>query len=143
MKRNVTINVVVLIVMLTAMITYYRYDTGKKEKITEQLRAEYPSVTINEKFAGIVSEIYHPYPELFKEHPLQAHVLLNESVKKSIRTGSELHKKITLDSVLSVGDYLVKNAASDTLFIYKAQSNDTVRYSFELRDDLGYPLKKH
>ncbi|SRR5260221_2818434 len=142
MNRKTIVNSVVLFVLLTSMVIYYKYDTGKKNKIMEQLKTEYSSITIDENFIGVVSEIQHPYPELFKRLPHQAFILLNDSVKKRISTGYELTKEITLDSILNVGDQLTKKYGSDTLHIHKIQGSDTLVYSFQLRDDSGYPLKR-
>jgi hypothetical protein len=142
MSRKTIINLVVLIALVTPMVIYYKYDTGKKRKIVDQLNAEYLSVMMSEKVDGAVSKIYHPYPKLFNDNPHQAYILIDDSLKRRITTGDELASDLSLDSLLSEGDRLRKDFGNDTLFIYKAQGHDTLRYSFELRDDQGYPLRK-
>lgn len=126
---------------ITAMVIFYRYDTGRKDKILEALSKEFLSVSIDQELEGTVTNIYHPYPEVFNNDPLQAYVLLNDSLKRRIKTGHELTKEIILDSVLNIGDYLVKEHGSDIVFVYRIQNSDTLEYRFQLRDDLGYPLK--
>ena len=72
---------------------------------------------------------------------LQAYLIIDDVVKIRINTGSELLLKTSLENSLSVGDYLIKNTGSDTLTIYKAGKGAIDKYIFQIRDDLGYPLK--
>jgi len=141
MKRNIVISLILAFMFITAMVIFYRYDTGRKDKILEALSKEFLSVSIDQELEGTVTNIYHPYPEVFNNDPLQAYVLLNDSLKRRIKTGHELTKEIILDSVLNIGDYLVKEHGSDIVFVYRIQNSDTLEYRFQLRDDLGYPLK--
>jgi hypothetical protein len=142
MNRKTKINLVVIFVAVISMVTFYKYDTGKTKKIVEQLNKEFSSIAVSEQVSGVVSNIYHPYPEIFNDDPLHAYVLLNDSVKKRIRVGHELARLSSLDSLLKVGDLLIKKYGSDTLYICKVQGSDTLRYSFQLRDDLGWPIRK-
>lgn len=142
MKRKGIISVLLAGVFITAMIVFYKYDTGKKQEILQELSKEFPAVTIDQSLKGLVKDIYHPSPEVFNDDPLQAYILLNDSSKRRIKTGYELSTEIILDSILNVGDYLVKDYGSDMIYLYKTQGSDTTKYIFQLRDDLGYPLKK-
>jgi hypothetical protein len=142
MKRNNIISLIFVFVFITAFIIFFKYDTGKKEKLLRQLAEEFPAISIDQRLEGTVMHIYHPYPEVFNNDPLQVYLLLNDSLKRRIKTGHELDKSIILDSVLNISDYLFKEPGSDVLFVYKVVGSDTIRYSFQLRDDLGYPLRK-
>ena len=143
MKRSSIISLILAFVFITAMVIYYRYDTGKKEKVLQSLSREFPSISIDQELEGTVTNIYHPYPGIFNNDPLQAYVLLNDSLKRRIKTGHEVAKEIILDSVLTIGDYLVKERGSDMVSVYQIENSDTLKYRFQLRDDLGYPLRKH
>lgn len=142
MKRNHIISLVLLIAFISSMVIYFKYDTGKKKKILEQLAGEYPSLSIDQGIEGTVTDIYHPHPGIFNDDPLQAYLSLNDSMKRRIKTGHELAKSFSLDSVLSLGDRLIKNPGSDSILVYKIQNGDTLKFSFQLRNDLGYPLNK-
>lgn len=142
MKRNHIISLVLLIAFVSSMAIYFRYDTGKKREILEQLAEEYSAVGIDQGLEGTVTEIHHPRPDIFNDDPLQAYLLLNDSTKRRIKTGHELAESFSLDSILSLGDRLIKKPGSDSVLVYKIQNGDTLKFSFQLRDDLGYPLKK-
>jgi len=142
MKRNNIISLILVFVFITAFIIFFKYDTGKKEKLLRQLAEEFPAVSIDQRLEGTVMNVYHPYPEIFNDDPLQAYILLNGSLKRRITTGHEFTKKVILDSILNVGDRLLKEPGSDILLVYKIENSDTIKFSFQLRDDLGYPLKK-
>jgi hypothetical protein len=142
MKRNHIISLVLLIAFVSSMAIYFRYDTGRKREILEQLAEEYPSVGIDQFLEGTVTKIDHPRADFFNDDPLQAYLSLNDSMKRRIKTGHELAKSFSLDSILSLGDRLIKKSGSDSVLIYKIQNGDTLQFSFQLRDDLGYPLKK-
>lgn len=142
MKRNHIISLVLLIAFVSSMVIYFQYDTGKKKRILEQLAEEYPSLSIDQSLEGTVTNIDHPYPQIFNDDPLQAYLSLNDSIKRRIKTGHELAKSFSLDSILSLGDRLIKKPGNDSVLIYKIQNGDTLKFSFQLRDDLGYPLKK-
>lgn len=141
MKKFVP-GLIFLAIFIPSVIIYYNYSTGKTDKIIEELKKEYPSVAIYEEIDAIISNIDHGDPEKFRNHPHQVYLVLDGSIKKRIRTGYELTQELMLDDVLAEGDRLVKESGTDILHIYKVQSNDTLKYIFELRDDLGYPLKK-
>lgn len=134
--------IIFIVIFISAVVIYYRYSTGKTEKILEQLKKEYPSIAIDEKINATVTNIDHGDPEIFRNHPHQAYLILDNSIKKRIRTGYELTQELMLDEVLEEGERLVKGYGTDTLYIYKIQSEDTLKYTFQLRDDLGYPLEK-
>lgn len=141
MKRNNIISLILLFLFIASMAIYFKYDTGKKNKILEQLAGEYTTIEISQELEGTVTNIYHPHPEIFNDDPLQAYILLNDSLKRRIKTGHELTKSFSLDSILNLGDQLIKKSGSDNIFIYKIQNGDTLKFTFQLRDDLGYPLK--
>lgn len=142
MKRNSIISLILVFVFIIAFIFIFKYDTEKEEKLLRQLAEEFPSVSIDQRLEGTVMSIYHPYPEIFNDDPLQAYLSLNDSIKRRIKTGHESTEKIILDSILNVGDRLIKEPGSDILLVYKIENSDTLKFSFQLRDDLGYPLKK-
>lgn len=142
MKRNNIISLIFVFVFLMAFIFFFKYDTGKKEKLLRQLAEEFPAISLDQRLEGIVMQIYQPYPQVFNNDPHQVYLLLNDSLKRRIKTGLEMDKSIVLDSALNVSDHLVKEPGSDVLFVYKVLDNDTIKYRFQLRDDLGYPLRK-
>lgn len=141
MERSSIISLILVSMFVTAMVIFYRYDTGRKDKILEELSKEFLSVSIDQKLEGTITNIYHPYPKVFNNDPLQAYVTLNDSLKRRVKTGHELTKEITLDSVLNIGCYLKKAHGTDVVLVYRIHNNDTLEYRFQLRDDLGYPLK--
>ena len=122
-----------LMVFILAVVIYYNYSTRKTEEILKQLHKDYPAISI----------IEHGNPEIFRNHPHQAYLTLDGLAKKRIRTGYELVQELMLDDVLEPNDRLIKEAGTDRVQIYKIKSNDTLIYEFELRDDLGYPLKTY
>lgn len=143
MKRNNIISLVLLIAFVSSMVIYFNYSIGKKNKILEQLSKEYTSLSIEQSIEGTVTNIYHPYPQIFNDDPLHAYLVLDDSLKREIKTGHELAKSFTLDSILGLGDILIKYSGNDSVLIYKVQSRDTLKYCFQLRDNLGYPLKRN
>ena len=132
-----------LMVFILAVVIYYNYSTRKTEEILKQLHKDYPAISITEKIDAIISNIEHGNPEIFRNHPHQAYLTLDGLAKKRIRTGYELVQELMLDDVLEPNDRLIKEAGTDRVQIYKVKSNDTLIYEFELRDDLGYPLKTY
>lgn len=140
MKRKHLITLIFLIAFISSVAVYFRYDTEKKKKILEQLAEEYPSLSIDQAVEGTVTSIYHPHPEIFNDDPLQAYLSLNDSIKRRIKTGHELARSFSLDSVLSLGDQVIKHSGSDSVLIYRIQNGDTLKFGFQLRNDLGYPL---
>src|SRR5258708_3637108 len=122
MKRKYASGLLLLFVFVTTMILYHQYNTNKMEKIVEQLKKEYPAINVAEQVTGRVSNIYHPYPKLMREHPHQALIQLDDSLKRRLRTGYELTNSILLDDVLEIGDLLMKKAAGDRLHIHKVKN---------------------
>lgn len=131
-----------LIIFIPSVIIYYKYSTGKTDKILEKLNKEYPAISIEESVDGFVTSIRNGDPEVFNNDPHHAYIVLDDSVKKRIRVGYELTKELKLDDILTIGELLIKKTGSDKLFLYKIENQDTIKYVFELRDDLGYPLQK-
>jgi hypothetical protein len=142
MKWNIIINLVLVFSFVSSMVIYFSYSIGKKNKLLEQLSEEYTSLSIEQSLEGTVTNIYHPYPQIFNDDPLHAYLVLDDSIKRRIKTGHELAESFSLDSILGFGDLLIKKSGSDSILIYKVQNMDTLKYCFQLRDDLGYPLKR-
>jgi len=131
-----------IVVFIIAAIIYYQYSTRKTQKIVENLKKEYPSISIEEGVNAVITNVSHGDPDIFRNNPHHAFVTLGGSIKKRIVASFELNQELMLDEVLEEGDRLVKESGTDRFGIYKIQSNDTLVYEFKLQDDLGYPLKK-
>src|SRR5579871_3715822 len=132
MRTNTKINIAVFLILVISMAIYYRYDMGRRKKMQEELQTEYPLITITEQVSGVILDIDEPNPNFFRKNPHAALVSLDSKIKKGIMAGDEFTTGISLDSLIRVGDLVVKKQASDTLFLYKIHANDTVKYCFQL-----------
>ena len=130
-----------LAIFIPSVIIYYNYSTGKTEKYFEALNKEYPSITINEKIDDRIISILSINPQISRGNPHKAYFVLERAGKKRV-FGFNSKEDFVLDDVLEVGSRLIKESHSDRFFIYNVQENDTLKYEFELEDDLGYPLYK-
>ncbi|MCZ8215895.1 MAG: hypothetical protein O9262_06620 [Cyclobacteriaceae bacterium] len=135
------LSIILFASLIAAMVAYYNYHTRRTQRILDGLNKEYPIISISEAIYGVVTQIDHPNSNVFRNNPHHAFILITDSIKKRIRTGFEISKRLTLDEVLKEGDLVIKESGNDFLSIYKIHGNDTLKYDFELSDDLGYPLK--
>lgn len=142
MNGKILVGIVSLVVVSSIITLTSLNSKARTKKRMEDTRKEYPPFDIDKSFSGVVSNVEHPYPDFFRDNPHQAYLLFEGSLKRRVSTSYELHNNETLDSVLRIGDFLFKQSSSDTLFIYRIQNTDTIKFSFELRDDLGYSLKE-
>lgn len=128
--------IIVAIVVIVGGTAYFKYDTNRKDKIFREWNKEYPNITIQEHLQGTVASIrYQLDPELFRNDPHSTWIVLDDSIKRRITVSYELTRGLTMDEVVVVGDSLVKEVNSDTLFIYKIQEGSIIKYSFKLEDD--------
>lgn len=134
--------IIFLVIFILVAFIYYQYDTRNSEKLSEQLKKEYPSISVSENINAVITNIFHENSDVFRNNPHHAFVTLDGAIKKRIIASFELTKKLMLDEVLQEGDRLVKESGTDRFDIYKIEPNDTLIYEFKLQDDLGYPLKK-
>jgi len=141
MGKRTLVNSLLVSLVFIAAIGIFWYKDNKRQKILGELRQEYPLIDIDLSVNGKVRQIYLPFQDLFNNDPLHAYVVL-DSTKVQFKTGFELSSKALLDSVLSIGDYLIKPSGTDVLTIKKVTKSDTTTYRFQLTDAKGYPLKK-
>lgn len=127
-------------VIIIAAVLYYRYDRGKTREILNKRKAEYPAIDIDERISAIVTHVNHGISRTIRNNPHQAYLILNGSIKRRIRTGYELDRGLMLDEVITEGLLLFKDTGNDTIFLYKIELGDTLKYSFQIRDDMGYPF---
>lgn len=143
MPRKTIIGLAIVVLFVIAMRFYYLYDTRRTDKLVEQLNEEYPALDYHSKIEREITNIVRPYPKTFRDSPHHAFIVFDDSLKRRVNASYELlTDTLSLDDVLNVGDWLIKEPNSVKFFIYKIQNGDTLKYSFELNDDLGYPLKK-
>lgn len=140
-KREFIPGLFILPIFIISVIIYFNYDMSKKKAIIEQLNEEYPLIIISENINGVVTSIHEPDLQIFRYSSTFARVILNDSIKRRIKTST--YDKVVIGEVLQVGDRLIKESGTDRFSIYKIKNGDTLKYSFELRDDLGYPLSKY
>jgi hypothetical protein len=144
-------HLIFLITMIICFVLYYKYSTSKTDRVWGELKKEYPALSFESELNGVVSRIVQPDPNIFRSVPDRVLVIINDSLKRRLRAGDELrNKKSVLDDgtgrpmllgeALAEGDRVVKKSNSDVLSVYKVKNSDTVRYDFELTDDLGYSL---
>lgn len=141
MKKYIP-SLIFLTIFVPAVIIYYKYSTGKTEKILQQLNAEYPIILINDRVTGTITRVYHGDPEVFNNNPHHAYLTLNDTIKRRVNASYELNKEYLLDDVIKVGDQFVKEPGTDHFYIKKIEDMETSTYVFKLEDDSGYPLKK-
>jgi hypothetical protein len=139
MHKKYIVPIILVSLFIISMRLYYLHDTKKTQELLEELNKEYPSLDINSKIHGIVTDIHHP-PKKFKNGPRHAFITLDGSIKRRVNSGDELTKGLMLGEILDIGDYFVKENGASTFAIFKITNKDTVKYTFELRGDLGYPL---
>lgn len=142
MKKQLIPGIIFLFVLIISVLIYFHYSTGKVDQILKGLNKGYPPISIDQMLNGIVTDIYHGNSDIFRNNPHHAYVTLDNSLKLRINASYELSREISLDDVLKTGYRLVKSQGSDKFQLLNVQNQDTVRYTFELRDDLGYPLSK-
>lgn len=99
-------------------------------------------LTIEDEISGKVSKILQPTSEIINNHPHQAFVLINDSLKINISVGFEIETGVVLDKILQSGDLLIKKYGQEELLILRVINTDTLIFRFELTDGLGYPLRR-
>ena len=140
--KKFLIYVILTALFIFAMETYYNYDMRRINNIRIALRKEYPSIGFEEGLNARITKIYNGDPKVFRNHPHQIFLVLDNSLNKDIRASFELNQKLTIDEVASIGDRFIKEPNSYMFNIYKISEGDTLKYEFELRDSLGYSLNK-
>jgi hypothetical protein len=142
MNRKLVPNLIVAALIIAGGIIYFKYDTGKKDKIIEDLKSEYPAIGLGEEINATVTYIHPTDLTKFRNDPYSARVVFDDSIKRRFSTTSELSKDVSLEHVLNVGDRIIKAGNDDKIFIYRIQQRDTLKFAFELLDDFRYPIKK-
>jgi hypothetical protein len=142
MKKYVQ-NTIFIFIFILAVVIYYNYDLRKTDEYFNELSKEYPTVTFEEKINAKVTKIFNVDPKIYRNNPYQTYIVLDNSLKKDIYAFREVKKELTLDEVIEIGDQLVKDVNNYTFFLFKLKGNDTLKYEFELRNKVRYPMKKN
>ena len=140
-----------LIVIIICFVVYYKFSTRKKNRLWDELKNEYPALSFESELNGIVTQIVQTDPRIFRNVPDRALIIINDTLKRRLRVGHEFDKTSTLPDgtirpmllgeALAEGDRIVKNQDTYIVSFYKFKDGDTIKYTFGLTDDLGYPLK--
>jgi hypothetical protein len=145
MRRDFIPGLLLLVIFIPSIIIYYNYDQAKKNRLRDRIRDQYSIIFIEEELHGYITNvIYQLDPNVFRNDPHSVYVTFNDSLNKRISAVSADAKpdeKQLLDDIIKIGDYLKKKSGSNKLDISKIQNGDTLKYSFVLCDDFGYPLK--
>lgn len=142
MDRTFKTNAIILFIFLALMVSYFLYDRWRVSNIRFELHQEFPLADLDSSFGGVVQTIHQPYPDVFNNDPHLVYLTIDPSFKLTLVTGYELNKKLTLDSVLAVGDKIQKDKGSDSLIVQKPTESGIQFYYFQIRNLEGYTLRK-
>lgn len=142
MTNENKIGVIILVIALSTMATYFFIDTSQTDRIIEKTKIEYPLIEAEDSLFSKVENIYSLDRSRFRNHPHQALLTLSTTGKKWLCVGYELKTEETLDNLLSVGDILQKDSQSGFINLLKIQKTDTLFYRFQLSDHSGYPIEQ-
>lgn len=133
-----------IITLFVAGVTlYYFFDTKRTQTLLDQINNEYPVIDLASRMESRILYIVHPHSDVFRNSPHHAFVIFSNNLKRRIIASNELSTDtLSLDDILAVGDLLIKEPNSDTLSILRIRSADTLKYTFVLHNEFGYPLKK-
>jgi hypothetical protein len=134
-RMKIAINLVIFLLILS---TFFYFNNRRTNKILSELIDEFPPITISEKLDGKISLIYNGDPKVFRNNRHHAYIILDDTIYRSVNTDYELNTQQTFDDIIEYGARFMKDSNDSYIRIQKA--NDSI-YSFELRDNLGYPLK--
>ncbi len=103
-----------IIFAIVLIISLAAYFTIKDSNKINKLHKEYTNVSTEDEFSGKISNLYVDKGACF---------VTIESKKIFLKTsGNYLYPKIYLDRILSVGDSVVKKSGSDTIKVFKENS---------------------
>jgi hypothetical protein len=139
-KEHIPGLIITIIVLMIGGFLFYN-NIRKAKQLNEQLNLVYQIISIDEEINERIQNINHGDPSVFRNDKNHADITLANSKKKSLKTGRELNTQKPLDDLITVGDYLLKEAWSNRIKLMKLSNQDTLIYIFELRDGSGYPLK--
>ena len=140
MERRLPFIVVPLFIFI--MVVVFLVIHWNHKRIYREVSIEYPLVTSQFNFRGVITSIDHPISATHRSDPLSAFITINDSLRVHLITGFEISEQLKLKEALNVGDSIVKDGDTYLVKIYKISERDTLIYRFELSDDLGYPQKK-
>lgn len=128
-----------IIVIAPSLVWFIRDDFRRREQL-RKIRVDYPYVKLNEEFEGRVTNIR---PEISRNSLDFAHVTINDSLKRTIYVQTHFSQDSSLDRLMKIGDFIIKELGSTELKVFKEDHSLQNLYKFELNDSLGYPLKQH
>src|SRR5690606_41452715 len=89
MRKELIPGIIVAIVVIVGGTIYFNYDMNQKDKIIEQLNREYPSIEMDHRIEGVVTQIMLTDTEMFRNDSSSARVTLNGTEKRRIMTSYE------------------------------------------------------
>jgi hypothetical protein len=118
---------VLLFIVLVAC--YFIYTTNDADKLFDEAEKQFPSLNNSDSVNSIVIEIYCPPSPIVR--CASKSYIITEMKKFSINNKYDLSKKVSLNSLLSAGDSLVKRSNCDTLYLYDHEQ--TVDFLFVIK----------
>lgn len=90
-KQEIMPGLVTVSILVIAGIIYFLYDTKIKSEVFEKWNMEYPTISVNEKIDGTITNVIRQLdPKLFRNDPHSAWITLDHSLKRRVKTGYEL-----------------------------------------------------
>ena len=118
----------------------FEYQVSRHERITSDLTKDFLLIKKEEELFGTITDVWQNDPSVFRNHPHQAYITIDDSIKRMLTVGYEIQTNQKLDSILEPNQYIKKSKGS-TMVKLTNQNDD--EFIFHLTDGLGYPLNKN
>jgi len=115
-KRYISAFVLFLIGGILFVVYFFDYRE-KESKLFEEFRP----VTINDKLSGIVQKIQTP-DKAHKNCKGEVNLIFKDYQKLRLCTRSNETTETAIGEVIDIGDSIVKQSGSDTVYLYKPYS---------------------
>jgi hypothetical protein len=139
-KITVYDKVIVVIALIGISISLYCHDRKTKNYIIAILK-EFPAISYNTAYSGNVINIDQEDKTLVRNNTNSILILLKDTIKLSITTGSEPTTDSNLQDVIKIGSRIFKKEQSDTLYIFNVSNHDTIRNTFIIQNESVYRRK--
>jgi len=78
----------------------------------------------------------------FRDNPNMEYCTIDDTLNRRIKTSNEINMGLRLNAVFKIGNFVLKKQGEHLIYVIEVNGSDTVQYTFNLLDDLGYPISK-
>lgn len=129
MKKYIP-GIIFLVVFVITMIFVFRHVDERANERLAEINIEYPSLTTDQLANVRVSRLYKP--KGFKESPYIAFVTLNKGEKITLHVNRRKSPLDNLMDILVIGDSIVKESGTDSVYVIKTSKGVSRKYGFTL-----------